>query len=146
MPMWGVTYGFGFRPYWNDQMHIKDQDGEIIPIPREIQEITEIEDPEEMVDQAIAAGRIIPMEFSFTAKADRAFMRKIRKEVNRRRHPIRDVHRKKERFRRAVLKYGTTDDKAQLALLLYTVAIQRLMIWKEEAKHGYSKVPERSRT
>jgi len=130
----------------NGAMYIMDQDGEIIPIPREIPEITETEDPEEMVDQAIAAGRIIPMEFSFTAKADRAFMRKIRKEVNRRRHLIRAVCRKKERFRRAALKYGTMDKKAQLALLLYMVAVQRLVIWKEEAKHGYSKVPERSRT
>lgn len=144
-------------------MYIKDQDGTIQEIPRPLPEIKsgdlyiEGDDqkewilpsddpPEELVARAIREMLITPVEFKFTAKSNRAFNRKIRKEMNHRKKLIRNIARKKEQFRRAVLQYGVTDNKAQLALLLYTVAIQRLMIWREEAKHGYAKVPERSRT
>ena len=157
-------------PHEGDQygelpMYIKDADGEIHEIPRPLPEFggtietgrlyVEGDDQTEMVipfnpmdaiQRAINDGSILPVTFKFTSKSIRAFNRKIRNEMNHRKKLIRNIARKKEQFRRAVLKYGVTDNKAQLALLLYTVAIQRLMIWREEAKHGYAKVPERSRT
>ena len=127
-------------------MYIVDQDGTVQEIPRQLPEIKSGDLYIEGDDQVEWIIPSVPQKLSFTVKSDREFIRKIRKEMNHRKKLIRNIARKKEQFRRAVLKYGVTDNKAQLALLLYTVAIQRLMIWREEAKHGYAKVPERSRT
>lgn len=132
---------------YNDlPMYIVDQDGTVQEIPRPLPEIKSGELYIEGDDQPEFILPPKPQKFSFTAKSDREFFPEIRKEMNHRKRLIRNIARKKERFRKAVLKYGVTDRKAQLAFLLYEVAVLRLTIWREEAKHGYAKVPERSRT
>lgn len=134
MPPWGVTNGFGFRPYWNDQMYIKDQDGDLVPIPEKIPEVKTLSADEH---DYLPPLEIPPDQvFYITGKTAKRMIQMVFRDMNHGKRLLRDVIRKKERFRRAVLKYGVTDNKAQLALLLYSVAIQRLTIWKGEKNHG----------
>ena len=55
----------------------------------------------------------------------------ILKDQRRGRKRRRDLIRKKERYRRARLKYGDLDRKTRLAELMVEVAEQRLQRWKE---------------
>lgn len=115
-------------------LYMKNQDGELVPIPEKIPEVKTLSADEH---DYLPPLEIPPDQvFYITGKTAKRMIQMVLRDMNHGKRLLRDVIRKKERFRRAVLKYCVTDNKAQLALLLYSVAIQRLQIWREEKYHG----------
>ena len=115
-------------------LYMINQDGDLVPIPEKIPEVKTLSADEH---DYLPPLEIPPNQvFYITGKTAKRMIQMVFRDMNHGKRLLRDVIRKKERFRRAVLKYGVTDRKAQLALLLHVAAELRLTIWREEKYHG----------
>ncbi len=112
----------------NAPMYIKDQDGNMVQVPHQMPVLTELSDPDRSGFDAIRV-EYIPLGFRLPVKLSLAIKRRIRKKAKCMHRLIRNAYRSKEKYRRAVLKYGAADKKAQRAAINYWVAQAKLKIW-----------------
>lgn len=115
------------------EVFYKDRQGNLqmqpVPIPN-VEVLTPSYTPEEIHDY------LPPLEntdqsFVISGKLAEHIIKIIFKDQRRGRKRRRDLIRKKERYRRARLKYGDLDRKTRLAELMVEVAEQRLQRWRE---------------
>ena len=64
----------------------------------------------------------------------------IQRDINHGKRLYRNARRKRERYRRASLKYGDLDKRTQLAMMLYQVAVERIKLWRGERHYGNEEV------
>ena len=114
------------------EVFYKDRNGNLqmqtVPIPN-VKVLTPSYTPEEIHDCLPSLDEC--ESYEITGKLAKRILAIIFGDIQRGRKRKRDLIRKKERYRRARLKYGDLDRKTELARLMVVVAEQRLQRWKE---------------
>ena len=130
---WGESLGFGFRPYWDQLMYVKDQDGNLIPIPRPIPEVRSLEAQEE--HDHLPSFEDQSFGFTITGKMAKRLIRMITRDLDKGRRKKRTLIRKREDYRRACIKYPPGSKRWQLSLARFQKAYDEYHKWRVDI-HG----------